>query len=197
MKNHYQHIILLITGSLFFFSCKSIPAPAKNNNCMLYCQLHTNIFTNISIDEVDINKQSPMELRFRNIKTNKFIILKKGWADEYYATNIPQGTYIFHSFKTCSYLKDGSTIPYVLKLNKNKTTNFHFIPVNNSVINLGIIKVDYKYMSSSDTSWNIYWDEEQETAYEKFKRYHPDSPWLKKEWITRHESLERNLTLFP
>lgn len=197
MNKHFYHIIYIIISSILFFSCTSIPKPTKANNCMLYCQLYTDIYTNVDFKKVDTERKQVRELRFRNIKTNKFITLKEGRKGEYFATNIPYGTYIFHSFKSYTYLKDGTKIPYVLKLDKNKTTNFHFIPVKDAVVNLGIIKIDFKYISSSDKSWNIYWDEDEEKSYEKFKSNHPDSPWLEKEWINRRESLERNLTLFP
>ena len=197
MKNRFCFAVFLIISSYFVFSCKSIPKPTKTNSCMVYCNLYTSIYTNVNFDNVDFDRKVVRELRFRNIKTNKFITLKEGRGGEYYATNIPHGTYIFHSFKSWTYLKDGKKIFYVLKLDKNKTTNFHFIPVGDSVINLGVIKIDYKYISSANTDWHIYWGEDLEKSYERFERNHPDSPWLDKEWISCYESLERNLTLFP
>lgn len=50
---------------------------------------------------------------------------------------------------------------------------------------------------SEATQWHVDWDREFQKVHAEFFRRHPDSKWLGKKWITRHESLEHHLTLFP
>lgn len=207
-KVFYMKKSLIVFVSFFlpflFFSCASIQElsePKNDTDCLLYGKvLSCGSVYCYDPNEIDIDKtRLSNEIRFRNIKTNKFLVLKLNQFLEFYKTRIPNGTYIFHSFRQRWYKKDGSYFDSIVKFDKNKTTNFHFIPVEGSVINLGEIYINLtSYEDPSEaTQWHVDWDREFQKVHAEFFRRHPDSKWLGKKWMTRHESLEHHLTLFP
>lgn len=197
LKKIFTLTALLLTFALA--SCASLPEPEKENDCLVYGKVKVHVYSyyhKADIDPVKIRNSKP-ELRFRNIKTNKFLILRPNKNYDFCMSRIPQGTYIFHSYKDKLYFMDGKCMTAVIRFDKNKTTNFHFIPVDDTVINLGIMEFTYSLEESGVQEWHAEWDINQQDAYNAFVSNHPNSKWLEKEWITRHESLERNLTLFP
>lgn len=196
--------ILSIFGAALFAavlsSCASIPEPSEKDNNLIYGQLEFNfscIPNNYDIPEKSSEK-SGIEVKFRNIKTNKIITMTTNSKGEFYHAGIPEGTYIIYSFKkTIKYGAGRYEADYSAVFDKNKTTNFHFIPVEGTVINLGKISLEISIKDIGYYSWRVDWDKDFEKTKRYFSEHQPNSPWLDKEWITRHESLERHLTLFP
>ena len=132
------------------------------------------------------------------IKTNKIITMTTNSKGEFYRAGMPEGTYIIYSFKkTIKYGAGRYEADYSAVFDKNKTTNFHFIPVEGTVINMGKISLEISIKDIGYYSWRVDWDKDFEKTKRYFSEHHPDSAWLDKEWITRHKSLERHLTLFP
>lgn len=111
------------------------------------------------------------------------------YKGEFMRKNIPSGTYIIYSLKTKVNYENGNEYEYEAKFNKNKTTNFHFMPLANSVVNLGTIDLNISITDINYYIWRVEWDKGFSDSYTNFCSEHENSGWINKNWYTRDESL--------
>ncbi len=192
-------LTMLVAMTFLFAGCASVPEPSDKNTSLLYGNVEFNftcVPNNYGIP-LSSTEKAGITVWFQNIKTKKIIKLTTNAKGEILRSNVPEGTYIIHSLsKTINY-GAGYKAEYIAKFDQHKTTNFHFIPVDDSVVNLGLISLDISITDIGYYNWFVNWDYEFERVKANFLYLHRESGWLDKEWLTRRESLERNLTLFP
>ena len=193
MKKHLLKVLCSAVIAVCFAGCASIPEPSEKYDNLLYGQVEFNftcIPNNYQIPESSTEKYG-IEVKFRNIKTNNTITMTTNSKGEFARAGIPEGTYIIQSFKKTIKYNAGYEMEFSATFDKNKTTNFHFTPISNTVVNMGLISLDFSITEIGYYSWNVNWGKGYEGTYETFFANHMESDWLDKEWITPKESLER------
>lgn len=183
----------LICFSLIFASCASIPEPSKKNSNLLYGNVSFNftcIPNNYGIPESS-EKSNGIEVKFKNVKTNKTITMTTNNKGEFYRTNVPEGTYVFKSLKAKVNYGGGYEAEYIADFCKTpKESYFYFVSLGNVVMNLGKINLDISITDINYYSYYIRWDEDFDETYYNFCMEHPDSDWINKDWYTRKETTE-------
>lgn len=183
---------LCLCASVIFTGCTSVPEPKNTEDNLLYGNVYFNfscIPNNYGIPESSTKKDG-IEVKFQNIKTKRIITMTTNYKGEFMRKNIPSGTYIIYSLKSKVNYGNGYEIVYEAKFDKYKTTNFHFMPLSNSVVNLGIIDLDISMNDINYYNWRVEWDKDFSDSYIKFCSEHENSGWINKNWYTRAESLE-------
>ncbi len=191
-KSIFAIALAMLCSSLIFTGCTSIPEPKTAEDNLLYGNVYFNfscIPNNYGIP-TSSTKKDGIEVNFQNIKTKRIIKMVTNHKGEFIRKNIPDGTYIIHSLKAKVNYGNGYESEYEAKFDKNKTTNFHFISLANSVINMGVINLDISITDINYYSWRVEWDKDFSEAYYKFSTEHGDSSWLDKTWYTRMETIE-------
>lgn len=182
---------LCLCASFIFSGCTSVPEPKNTEDSLLYGNVYFNfscIPNNYGIPESSTKKDG-IEVKFQNIKTKRLITMTTNYKGEFMRKNIPSGTYIIYSLKTKVTYGNGYEDEYEAKFDKNKTTNFHFMPLANSVVNLGTIDLNISITDINYYIWHVEWDKGFSDSYTKFCSEHENSGWINKNWYTRDESL--------
>ena len=188
----------MLFSATSLISCASLPEPSEKNDCLVYGNVAFNFTAppnNHGIPQKNVEKNR-ISVTFKNIKTKKRVTLYSNSNGEIIKTGIPEGTYIVSSLKKEVTYASGYKAVYEGIFDKNKTF-FHFIPTENSVINLGVIDIEIIITDINYYRWQVSWNKDYEKARDVFRHEHPDSEWHRKTWLTPRESLEKHLTLFP
>lgn len=84
---------------------------------------------------------------------------------------------------------NGYESEYKAEFDRN-SSNFYFVSLANSVINMGVIDLDITISDLNYYSYRVEWDKDFSEAYYKFSAEHPNSTWLDKDWYSRMETAE-------
>lgn len=193
MKKSLLKILCSAVIAVSLASCASIPEPSEKKDNLLYGQVEFNfscIPNNYGIPEASTEKGG-IEVKFRNIKTNKTITMTTNYKGEFAKAGIPAGTYIIHSLKKKIKYASAYEAEYSATFDKNKTTNFHFKPVSNAVVNMGKISLDISITDIGYYRWSVNWGKGYDETYNNFASHYLESAWLDKEWLTPQETLPK------
>lgn len=190
-KSIFAIALAMLCSSLIFTGCSSIPEPKTAEDNLLYGNVNFNfscIPNNYGIP-TSSTKKDGIEVNFQNIKTKRIIKMTTNHNGEFLRKNIPDGTYIMRSLKAKVNYGNGYESEYKAEFDRN-SSNFYFVSLANSVINMGVIDLDISITDMNYYSWRVEWDKDFSEAYYKFSTEHPTSTWLDKDWYSRAETAE-------
>lgn len=190
-KSIFAIALAMLCSSLIFTGCSSIPEPKTAEDNLLYGNVNFNfscIPNNYGIP-TSSTKKDGIEVNFQNIKTKRIIKMTTNHNGEFLRKNIPDGTYIMRSLKAKVNYGNGYESEYKAEFDRN-SSNFYFVSLANSVINMGVIDLDISITDMNYYSWRVEWDKDFSEAYYKFSTEHPTSTWLDKDWYNRAETAE-------
>lgn len=190
-KSIFAIALAMLCSSLIFTGCSSIPEPKSAEDNLLYGNVNFNfscIPNNYGIP-ASSTKKDGIEVNFQNIKTKRIIKMTTNNKGEFMRKNIPDGTYIMRSLKAKVNYGNGYESEYKAEFDRN-SSNFYFVSLANSVINMGVIDLDITITDINYYSWRVEWDKDFSEAYYKFSAEHPNSTWLDKDWYSRMETAE-------
>lgn len=190
-KSIFAIALAMLCSSLIFTGCSSIPEPKTAEDNLLYGNVNFNfscIPNNYGIP-TSSTKKDGIEVNFQNIKTKRIIKMTTNHNGEFLRKNIPDGTYIMRSLKAKVNYGNGYESEYKAEFDRN-SSNFYFVSLANSVINMGVIDLDISITDMNYYSCRVEWDKDFSEAYYKFSTEHPTSTWLDKDWYNRAETAE-------